>query len=158
MTITLLKCDLLCFFLPKHIICNRIEKPLGLCPGWEIMGRAFREGIETSNKMSSKELQEGQHGVALRGSNLSGLMKRAMLMQSIKMKSEPIPALLTMENDEWIWQMMKVEQMGSVSHRIVLQSDSPFELAHTSNFSVALTAANEIAEKYGKPVLIEPVA
>jgi len=122
------------------------------------MGRAFREGIETSKKVSSKELQEGQHGVALRDSNLSGLMKRAMLMQSIKMKSDPIPALLSMENDEWVWQMIKPEQMDSVSHRIVLQSENPFELAHTSNFSVALTAANEIAEKYGKPVLIEPIA
>ena len=122
------------------------------------MGRAFREGVEASNKMSSKELQEGKHGIALRDSNLSGLMKRAMLMQSIKMKSEPMPALLTMEKDEWVWQMIKPEQMSDVSHRIVLQSDDPFELAHTSNFSVALTAANEIAEKYGKPVLIEPVA
>tara|TARA_B100001250_G_scaffold124281_2_gene105642 strand:- start:14976 stop:15362 length:387 start_codon:yes stop_codon:yes gene_type:complete len=69
----------------------------------------------------------------------------------------PIEALVTVENDEWIWKKVDRKALENLSHRLVLQNSNGFrrEILMTSNIDNAMDAASIIVDLDGGCVLIE---
>jgi len=69
----------------------------------------------------------------------------------------PIEALVTVENDEWIWKKVDQKALENLSHRLVLQNSNGFrrEILMTSNIDNAMDAASIIVDLDGGCVLIE---
>ncbi len=69
----------------------------------------------------------------------------------------PIEALVTVENDEWIWQTVNREVLENLSHRLVFQTSNGNrrEILMTSSMDNAMDAASMIVELDGGCVLIE---
>ena len=69
----------------------------------------------------------------------------------------PVEALVTIERDSWIWQIVDREVLDSLSHRLVFESDNGKrrEILMTSCIVSAMSAASKIVELDGGCVLIE---
>ena len=69
----------------------------------------------------------------------------------------PVEALVTIERDSWIWQIVDREVLDSLSHRLVVESDNGKrrEILKTSCIDTAMSAASKIVELDGGCVLIE---
>ena len=69
----------------------------------------------------------------------------------------PVEALVTIERDSGIWQIVDREVLDSLSHRLVFESDNGKrrEILMTSCIDTAMSAASKIVELDGGCVLIE---
>ena len=69
----------------------------------------------------------------------------------------PVEALVTIERDSWIGQIVDREVLDSLSHRLVFESDNGKrrEILMTSCIDTAMSAASKIVELDGGCVLIE---
>ena len=69
----------------------------------------------------------------------------------------PVEALVTIEGEDWVWQIVDHEVLETLSHRLVFQSDvgSRREILMTAGLDTAVNAASKIVELDGGCVLIE---
>ena len=88
---------------------------------------------------------------------LNNLVKRARENGSEQQPLTPIEALVTISQDEWIWQAVSTEMLDTMSHRLVFHSDGGLrrEILMTQNLNTAIDAASIIVELDGNCVLIE---
>ena len=85
------------------------------------------------------------------------LVERARNNSSEQGPLIPLEALVTVENDEWIWKKVDRKVLKNLSHRLVLQNSNGYrrEILMTSNMDNAMDAASIIVDLDGGCVLIE---
>ena len=88
---------------------------------------------------------------------LAELMKRARTNGSKQGPLVPVEALINVEKDEWVWQVVDKRVLDALSHRLIFQSDngSRREILMTMGLETAMDAASCIVELDGGCVLIE---
>ena len=120
------------------------------------MGRAFREGRQRD---LSKRLDRNQRSTRLGLDNFSieALAERARFARTVGEAMANMSLLLTLEEDEWIWQRLDISNGTDPTHKLMLHENGcmPQEICFTTDFDTAVTAANELAGKCGQIVLIE---
>ena len=69
----------------------------------------------------------------------------------------PVEALVTIERDSWIWQIVDRQVLDTLSHRLVFESNNGKrrEILMTTSIDTAMSAASKIVELDGGCVLIE---
>ena len=69
----------------------------------------------------------------------------------------PVEALVTIEGDDWIWQIVDHDVLEMLSHRLVFQNQVGIrmEILMTAGLETAVSAASRIVELDGGCVLIE---
>ena len=69
----------------------------------------------------------------------------------------PVEALVTIEGDDWIWQIVAHDVLEMLSHRLVFQNQVGVrrEILMTAGLETAVSAASRIVELDGGCVLIE---
>ena len=69
----------------------------------------------------------------------------------------PVEALVTIEGEDWVWQIVDHEVLEMLSHRLIFQSDVGARRAilMTAGLETAVSAASKIVELDGGCVLIE---
>ena len=84
-------------------------------------------------------------------------MKRARTNGVKQGPLAPVEALINVERDEWIWQIVDKRVLDALSHRLIFQSDngSRREILMTMGLETAMDAASCIVELDGGCVLIE---
>ena len=122
------------------------------------MGRAFREG----RKKDTKIVPKAHPLLAKMGTQdktIAVLAERAKFARSVGNYMINQSLLLTMENDQWIWQNLHISKNLDASYRLMLheQNCEPFEICMTLDFQTAVAAANELAIKCEQVVEIEPL-
>jgi hypothetical protein len=123
------------------------------------MGRAFREGRLKKNKITPRA-----HPLLAKMTNhdktIAALAERAKFARSVGNYMMNQSLLLTMENDEWVWQNLRITKNSDASYRLMLheQNCKPYEICMTLDFQTAVAAANELATKCDQVVEIEPLA
>jgi hypothetical protein len=112
------------------------------------MGRAFREGIASEKRVRFK------HKIT----RMVGLGSRAKVSKIGEGPRTRVPAMITIEDDEWIWEQVSQEILSSLSHRLMVQGSDgkPRPLGCTADFETALALAKEMAND-GEVVLIEAI-
>lgn len=121
------------------------------------MGRAFREGRQRD--LSDRLKQRSQIPKdSSRSLSLEALAERARFARTVGTAMANMSLMLTLEEDEWIWQRLDVKSEIDPTHKLMLHEYGcdPAEICFTTDFETAVTAANELAEKCGQVVLIEP--
>jgi hypothetical protein len=110
------------------------------------MGRAFREGIAPEKRVRFKHKM----------TRILGLGSRAKVSKTGEGPRTRVPAMITIENDEWIWEQVSQEILSSLSHRLMVQGldGNSRPLGCTADFDTALALAKEMAND-GEVVLIE---
>ncbi len=72
--------------------------------------------------------------------------------------SQPIEALIRIENDHWIFERADPAALAKARHRIVVHEEgTPLSLGGCTDMTTALDVARRMAENDGRVVLIEPV-
>ena len=123
------------------------------------MGRAFREG-----RINNGKLKPRAHPLLAKMVNhdktIAALAERAKFARAVGNYMMNQSLLLTMENDEWVWQNLRISKNLDASYRLMLheQNCKPFEICMTLDFQTAVAAANELAIKCEQVVEIEPLA
>ena len=69
----------------------------------------------------------------------------------------PVEALVTIEGEDWVWQIVDHEVLEMLSHRLIFQRDvgARREILMTAGLEAAVSAASKIVELDGGCVLIE---
>ena len=101
------------------------------------------EPIRTDKGGASRKLEE--------------LLQRARMNGAKQGPLVPVEALINVERDEWIWQVVDKRVLDALSHRLIFQSDngSRREILMTMGLETAMDAASCIVELDGGCVLIE---
>ncbi|HIG33770.1 MAG TPA: hypothetical protein EYQ11_02670 [Candidatus Poseidoniales archaeon] len=88
---------------------------------------------------------------------LGDLVKRARDFGKARGPLKPIEALMTVDQNEWTWQVVDRDVLDKLSHRLVFQSDAGMrrEILMTEGLETAMGAASMIVELDGGCVLIE---
>jgi len=102
----------------------------------------------------SKQTKTDEIGAKVK---LSNLLKRAKNTGKAQGPLVPIEALMTVSENEWIWQVVDRGVLDSLSHRLVFQSTGGQrrEILMTESLETAIGAASMIVELDGGCVLIE---
>ena len=90
---------------------------------------------------------------------LVGLVKRARKNGSEQGPLTPVEALITIDQEEWVWQVVDRDVLEVLSHRLVFESSAGKrrEILMTAGIDAAMDAAARIVELDGGWVLIEPL-
>jgi hypothetical protein len=114
--------------------------------GWK-MGRAFREGISDEKKVRF-------HQRISQMMNIGGRARRSKAGEGPRVR---VPAMITVEDEEWIWEQVSADVLASLSHRLMIQDaeGNAQPLGCTADFDTALALAKEMASE-GEVILIEP--
>ena len=88
---------------------------------------------------------------------LGDLVKRARDFGKATGPLKPIEALMTVDQNEWTWQVVDRDVLNKLSHRLVFQSEAGMrrEILMTEGLETAMGAASMIVELDGGCVLIE---
>lgn len=88
---------------------------------------------------------------------LVGLVERARQNGREQGPLAPVEALITVDEEEWVWQVVDRDVLDSLSHRLVFQSSAGTrrEILMTAGIDAAMDAASRIVELDGGCVLIE---
>lgn len=121
------------------------------------MGRAFREGVAPERRVVTQK-RDLRFELAIGDGRLSHLWNRATKSQQASNPDGQVPAMLTIEDDQWVWQQVSPDVLAAMSHRLVLhQTNGQHTLGCTPDFKTACAYANHLAETENKVVLIEPL-
>ena len=119
------------------------------------MGRAFREGVSPGRRVVTIE-RDQRFELAISEGRLSHLWKRATRSNRTKQEKIEVPAMLTIEDDQWVWQQVSPEVLVGLTHRLVVPGDKRGRtLGCTADFKTAHAYANHMAITRGQVVLIE---
>ncbi|MAK33306.1 MAG: hypothetical protein CL386_04910 [Acidiferrobacter sp.] len=113
----------------------------------------FRYRRRISNK-SSQPTKTDEIGTKMK---LGDLVKRARNYGKATGPLKPIEALMTVDQNQWTWQVVDRDVLDRLSHRLVFQSDAGMrrEILMTEGLETAMGAASMIVELDGGCVLIE---
>ncbi|MDP6148787.1 MAG: hypothetical protein QF365_02300, partial [Candidatus Thalassarchaeaceae archaeon] len=69
----------------------------------------------------------------------------------------PVEALITVDENEWVWQVVDRSVLDLLSHRLIFQTSAGTrrEILMTAGINAAMDAASKIVELDGGCVLIE---
>ena len=119
------------------------------------MGRAFREGVAPGRRVVTIE-RDQRFELAIAEGRLSHLWKRATRSNRTKQEKIEVPAMLTIEDDQWVWQQVSPEVLVGLTHRLVVaDAKRGRTLGCTADFKTAHAYANHMAQTKGQVVLIE---
>ena len=120
------------------------------------MGRAFREGKQQDLKHKWRT-HSRQIPAAVHDFSIEALAERARFARTVGKAMANMSLLLTLEEDEWLWQRLDISSGMDPTHKLVLHENGcdPAEICFTSDFQTAVTAANELADRCGQVILIE---
>jgi len=88
---------------------------------------------------------------------LVGLVERARANGREQGPLVPVEALITVDREEWVWQVVDRNVLEVLSHRLVFESSTGKrrEILMTASIDAAMDAASKIVELDGGCVLIE---
>lgn len=129
--------------------------PLGAVDGMN-MGRAFREGVAPERRVSTLDTKM-QNDTTVKDGRMAHIWTRANDSNINQGEAAVVPAMLTIEDDEWVWQQVSPEILSKLSHRLVLHGEDVTPLGGTMDFQTAAAYANHLAKTRGQVVLIEPL-
>ena len=88
---------------------------------------------------------------------LVGLVERARANGREQGPLVPVEALITVDREEWVWQVVDRNVLEVLSHRLVFESSAGNrrEILMTASIDAAMDAASKIVELDGGCVLIE---
>ena len=88
---------------------------------------------------------------------LVGLVERARANGREQGPLVPVEALITVDREEWVWQVVDRNVLEVLSHRLVFESSAGRrrEIMMTASIDAAMDAASKIVELDGGCVLIE---
>jgi len=88
---------------------------------------------------------------------LVGLVERARTNGREQGPLVPVEALITVDREEWVWQVVDRNVLEVLSHRLVFESSTGKrrEILMTASIDAAMDAASKIVELDGGCVLIE---
>ena len=88
---------------------------------------------------------------------LVGLVERARTNGREQGPLVPVEALMTVDREEWVWQVVDRNVLEVLSHRLVFESSAGRrrEIMMTASIDAAMDAASKIVELDGGCVLIE---
>jgi len=88
---------------------------------------------------------------------LVGLVERARANGREQGPLVPVEALITVDREEWVWQVVDRNVLEALSHRLVFESSAGKrrEILMTASIDAAMDAASKIVELDGGCVLIE---
>ena len=144
---------------PQAYKFSKSEDELDFNPGWDKMGRAFREGRQQDLKERWSRYPRLARE-ARTDFSIEALAERARFARTVGEAMANMSLILTLEQDEWLWQRLDMSSGGAdPTHKLVLHERGcdPAEICYTHDFDTAVTAANELAAKCGQIVLIEPI-
>jgi len=117
------------------------------------MGRAFREGVAPERRVVTKK-RDLRFELAIGDGRLSHLWERANKSATASEKRRKVPAMLTIEDDQWVWQEISPAVLNELTHRLVGGGTT---IGCTPDFKTAHTYANHLAQEEGKVIIIEPL-
>ncbi len=119
------------------------------------MARAFRSGIEAKRKLEMPLKQRRWPTVQ---SVLRPLKLRAHVTQSTMGPMSPVPSLVRIEDEHWVFERINQSTLDAMSHRLVLaEGDQETVIGVTQTLDTALMVAQRMAEQEAKVVLIQPL-
>jgi hypothetical protein len=125
-----------------------LDGPDGIC-----VARAFREGVDKNRRMKMRTLPRRWPE-----RDFAPLIARTEANARAMGPSQPIEALIRIENDHWIFERADPAALAKARHRIVVHEDgAPLSLGGCTDMTTALDVARRMAENDGRVVLIEPV-
>ncbi|HIH80157.1 MAG TPA: hypothetical protein HA303_02925 [Candidatus Thalassarchaeaceae archaeon] len=88
---------------------------------------------------------------------LFGLVERARQNGREQGPLAPVEALITVDENEWVWQVVDRSVLDLLSHRLIFQTSAGTrrEILMTAGINAAMDAASKIVELDGGCVLIE---
>mgnify|MGYP001594910912 CR=1 FL=1 len=123
--------------------------------GWDPnMTRAFREGVDRSRRVQ----QPARRRTWKPFRDLQGLSNRTVTIGNAMGPLSDIPAMVTIENEHWIFQRIEEGVLYNLTHRLIIHEEGePKTIGATSGMETAMQVAQAMASKEGKIVLIKPL-
>ena len=123
--------------------------------GWDPkMTRAFREGVDRSRRVQ----QPARRRTWKPFRDLQGLSTRTNTIGKEMGPLSGIPAMVTIENEQWIFQRIEEGVLYNLTHRLIIHEEGePKTIGATSGMKTAIQVAQAMASKEGKIVLIKPL-
>ena len=120
------------------------------CRRWDAMRTLRRRISRTAGERMSLDQSKSTR-------KLVELVERAQSNGLDQGPLTPVEALVTIEGEDWVWQIVDHEVLEMLSHRLIFQSDvgARREILMTAGLETAVSAASKIVELDGGCVLIE---
>ena len=118
------------------------------------MTRAFREGVDRSRRLQ----QPARRRTWKPFRDLQGLSTRTSSIGKAMGPLSGIPAMVTIENEQWVFQRIEEGVLYNLTHRLIIHEEGePKTIGATSGMKTAIQVAQAMASKEGKIVLIKPL-
>lgn len=118
------------------------------------MARAFRAGVESTNKIRMPLRRRIWQPVR----DLQSLTSRAKRSSQTMGPLVEVPSLVRIENEHWVFERIDEETLRGLSHQLVVQGESSSTvIGVTENFSTAVEVAKCMAEYDQRVILIQPL-
>ncbi|MAY13162.1 MAG: hypothetical protein CMB21_05090 [Euryarchaeota archaeon] len=119
-----------------------------------LMGRAFRDGVSEKNKVKLTAKKRNWMPLA----DLQGLSGRSRDNQKSMGPLVDVPAMVRIENEQWIFERVSQEVLTHLTHRLVIhEAQGTRTLGATLDLNTAMQVAQGMARNEGSVVLIEPL-
>jgi len=116
------------------------------------MARAFRAGVEADRRVKMNFRHRTWRPVRA----LAALSSRAERTGQGMGSLTPIPSLVRIENEHWVFERIEAETLAMLSHKLILHTDEGEEvLGVTEDLTTALAVARCVAERDERIVLIQ---
>ncbi len=118
------------------------------------MGRAFRDGVSEKNKVKLTAKKRNWMPLA----DLQGLSGRSRDNEKSMGPLVDVPAMVRIENEQWIFERVSQEVLTHLTHRLVIhEAQGTRTLGATLDLNTAMQVAQGMARNEGSVVLIEPL-
>ena len=123
--------------------------------GWDPkMTRAFRDGIDRSRRVQQPTRRRTWKPFR----DLQGLSTRTSTTGKAMGSLSGIPAMVTIENEQWVFQRIEEGILYNLTHRLIIHEEGESKtIGATSGMKTAIQVAQAMAAKEGKIVLITPL-
>tara|TARA_B100001778_G_scaffold327837_1_gene326495 strand:+ start:318 stop:686 length:369 start_codon:yes stop_codon:yes gene_type:complete len=119
-----------------------------------LMGRAFRDGVSEKNKVKLTAKKRNWMPLA----DLQGLSGRSRDNEKSMGPLVDVPAMVRIENEQWIFERVSQEVLTHLTHRLVIhEAQGTRTLGATLDLNTAMQVAQGMARNEGSVVLIEPL-
>jgi len=118
------------------------------------MTRAFREGVDRNRRVQQPTRRRTWKPFR----DLQGLSNRTLTIGNAMGPLTDIPAMVTIENEHWIFQRIEEGVLYNLTHRLIIHEEGEAKtIGATSGMETAMQVAQAMASKEGKIVLIKPL-
>ena len=118
------------------------------------MGRAFRDGVSEKNKVKLTAKKRNWMPLA----DLQGLSGRSRHNEKSMGPLVDVPAMVRIENEQWIFERVSQEVLTHLTHRLVIhEAQGTRTLGATLDLNTAMQVAQRMATKENKIIMIKPL-